>query len=101
MANTTKQQLIDHIADRTDETKRAVKQTVQALLDAIIVELGKGKRLEIRDFGVFEIHRRKARTARNPRTLERVRVPPRRVVKFKPGRLMLETVNSKRGTRAR
>ena len=80
----------------TDQTRTAVRQTIQSFLDAIIVELGKGNRLEFRDFGVFEVHRRKARSAQNPRTLKRVRVPARRTVKFKPGRLMLQAASSKR-----
>ena len=54
----TKKQLIDEIAHGTDGTQRAVGRTIQAFLDAIIVELGRGNRLELRDFGVFEIQRR-------------------------------------------
>ena len=51
-------------------------------------ELGKGNRLEFRDFGVFETKIRKARKAQNPKTLEPVEVPEKRTVKFKVGRLM-------------
>ena len=88
MANVTKKQLVAHIAAATGDTQSVVNRTVQAFLDAIIVEVGRGNRLEIRDFGVFEIKRRKSRKAQNPKTLEPVKVPPRRVVKFKVGRLM-------------
>ena len=52
------------------------------------MELGRGNRLEFRDFGVFEIRDRKPRVAQNPRTLERVQVPAKKVVKFKVGKLM-------------
>ena len=51
-------------------------------------ELGEGNRLEFRDFGVFETKKRAARIAQNPKTLQRVHVPPKRTVKFKVGRLM-------------
>ena len=56
--------------------------------------LGKGNRLEFRDFGVFEIRTRAAREAQNPKTLEKVHVPARRSVKFKMGRLMKQKLNT-------
>jgi len=70
-----------------------VKKIVQSFLDNIIVELGKGNRLEFRDFGVFEVKHRQARIAQNPKTLEPVKVPPKRTVKFKVGRLMKATLS--------
>jgi integration host factor subunit beta len=65
---------------------------IQAFLDQIVVELAKGNRLEFRDFGVFDTVLRKARTALNPKTLEKVPVPERTVVKFKVGRLLRDRV---------
>ena len=65
-----------------------VKKVVQQFLDLVVEELGKGNRLEFRDFGVFETKLRKARKAQNPKTLEPVAVPEKRTVKFKVGRLM-------------
>ena len=88
MGTITKKDLIDRIADQTDQKRIVVKATVQKFLDEMIVELGKGNRLEFRDFGVFEIRDRKPRVAQNPRTLERVQVPAKKVVKFKVGKLM-------------
>lgn len=85
---TTKKDLIDRIADDTGEKRVVVKQIVQAFLDNVIRELQEGHRLEFRDFGVFEIRDRAPRVAQNPKTLERVRVPAKRTVKFKTGRLM-------------
>jgi len=70
-----------------------VKATVQNFLDEVISELAKGNRLEFRDFGVFETRIRAARTAQNPKTLEQVQVPAKRVVKFKMGRLMKQKLN--------
>ena len=89
----TKKELIDHIADATGEKRVIVKRIVQSFLDGITVELGKGSRLEFRDFGVFEVKQRQARKAQNPKTLEPVEVPPKRTVKFKVGRLMKQTLS--------
>ena len=90
MATVTKKELIDRIADRTGTKRVLVKRIVQGFLDDIVEELGNGNRLEFRDFGVFECKVRAARTAQNPKTLERVHVPAKRTVKFKIGRLMKE-----------
>lgn len=94
MANVTKKELIDRIATATGVKRADVKVVVQGFLDGVIVELGKGNRMEFRDFGVFEIKHRAARRAQNPRTGERVQVPPGKTVKFKPGRLMKNTLNA-------
>ncbi|GJM22215.1 MAG: hypothetical protein DHS20C15_21300 [Planctomycetota bacterium] len=89
----TKKDLVNRIAERTGETKVVTKTVVQMFLDEIIQELGQGNRLEFRDFGVFEVRERQARRAQNPRTLEKVDVPPKKVVKFKVGRVMRERVS--------
>ena len=88
MATITKKELIDRIADNTGGRRVQVKRVVQQFLDEIVNELGRGNRLEFRDFGVFETKLRKARKAQNPKTLEPVEVPEKRTVKFKVGRLM-------------
>ena len=90
MHNVTKKELVDRIADQTKQKRVLVKKIIQSFLDEIIEELGQGHRLEFRDFGVFETKQRAARMAQNPRTLQRVHVPPKRTVKFKVGRLMKE-----------
>lgn len=92
MATITKKELIDQIADATGQKRVVVKSIVQTFLNNIVVELGKGNRLEFRDFGVFEVKQRRARKAQNPKTLEEVWVPPKRTVKFKVGRLMKQTL---------
>ena len=66
---------------------------IQSFLNAIIDELAEGNRLEFREFGVFESRERAARLAQNPRTLEKVPVPAKRIVKFKVGRLMRKKVS--------
>jgi integration host factor subunit beta len=92
MATVTKKELIDRIAERTQAKRVSVKRIIQAFLDEITAELCKNNRLEFRDFGVFETRTRAARTAQNPKTLERVEVPSKRTVKFKMGRLMRENL---------
>jgi len=88
MQTITKKELIERISVSTGQRRGAVKDTVQEFLNIIIEELGKGNRLEFRDFGVFESKLRAARKAQNPKTLERVIVPAKPTVKFKPGRKM-------------
>jgi integration host factor subunit beta len=75
-------------------TKVLVKDVIQCFLDKITDELAKGNRLEFREFGVFEVKERAARRAQNPRTLEKVDVPAKKVVKFKVGRKMRELVEN-------
>ena len=84
MATVTKKELVDRIADRTGTKRVVVKKIVQSFLNDVIQELGHGNRLEFRDFGVFETKERAARTAQNPKTLQRVEVPPK-VVKVARG----------------
>jgi len=88
----TKKELVNRIADQTGQTKVVVKDILQKFLDEIIDELSQGNRLEFREFGVFEVRKRAARRAQNPRTLEKVEVPAKRVVKFKVGRTMREKI---------
>lgn len=95
MSNTiTKKTLVETIADKTGQRRVDVKRTLQEFLDQIVSELGEGNRIEFRDFGVFEVKQRASRTAQNPRTLERVAVPAKRTVKFKPGRKMKDVLDA-------
>lgn len=87
-----KRDLAERVADRLDLGQVQTLDVVQAFLDEIVVELSKGNRLEFRDFGVFETVTRKPRTALNPKTLEKVYVKARVVVKFKVGRLLKDKV---------
>lgn len=94
MATITKKDLIDRISSNTGFKRSDVKDTIQAFLDEVTLELGTGNRLEFRDFGVFEVRDRAARVAQNPKTLERVDVPSRRTVKFKIGRKMRDALDA-------
>ncbi len=93
MGTVTKKDLIDRIAAKTRCTRADAKRVVQSFLDEVIDELGRGNRLEFRDFGVLEVKERAPRVAQNPKTLERVNVPARRTVKFKVGRLLKERLD--------
>ena len=97
MATITKKELIDRIAESSNSRRVLVKKVVQQFLDEIVNELGRGNRLEFRDFGVFETKLRKARKAQNPKTLEPVAVPEKRTVKFKVGRLMKQRLGEMTG----
>ena len=93
MATITKKELIEHIANDNNLKVIHVKNVVQSFLDEIVNEIGKGNRLEFRNFGVFETRRREARIAQNPKTLERVSVPAKRSVRFKMGLHMDQKLN--------
>jgi integration host factor subunit beta len=93
MATITKKELVNRIAEKTGQTKIVAKEILQTFLDEIVRELSLGNRLEFRDFGVFEVKPRRARRAQNPRTLQKVEVPPKQVVKFKVGRVMRDLVS--------
>ena len=96
MSTITKKEVIDRIAENTNNKRAVVKPVIQSFLDEIIDGLANNNRLEFRDFGVFETKIRAARKAQNPKTLEQVLVPARRNVKFKMGRLMKQKINASR-----
>ncbi len=93
MKTVTKKELVARIAEVANVTKVVSKNVIQSFLDAIIRELADGNRLEFREFGVFETRERAPRRAQNPRTLQRVDVPAKRIVKFKVGRMMRALVS--------
>ena len=88
----TKKDIARRIADELDRPLLETMQIVQKTLDAIINVLIEEGRVELRNFGVFEVKKRKSRQARNPRTGEKVVVGERIVVGFKPGRVLEERV---------
>ncbi len=88
----TKKEIVKQISDRIGLTQLKTKEIVQQTFEAIVKTLLEEGRIELRNFGVFEVKKRKARKARNPRTGEKVHVPPKAVVTFKPGKEMEEKV---------
>jgi len=88
----TKKDIVKAISDQIGMTQLKTKEIVQQTFDAIIDALVRERRIELRNFGVFEVKKRAARKARNPRTGTRVDVPEKFVVTFKPGKHMEERV---------
>ena len=88
----TKNDIVLQIADEMELKQTDVKKVVQRTLDRIIEILAKEGRLELRNFGVFSVRKRKPRKARNPRTGSKVMVPERNVVVFKPGKIMEDRI---------
>jgi nucleoid DNA-binding protein len=88
----TKKEIVKQISERIGLTQLKTKEIVQQTFDAIVETLLEVGRIELRNFGVFEVKQRKARKARNPRTGDKVDVPPKNVVTFKPGKEMEEKV---------
>ena len=89
----TKRDLVIKVSKDVKLTQNDVAAVIQKTLDNITDELAKGNSIEFRNFGVFEIMRRKARVGRNPNDPEKeVPIPERAVVKFKPGKEMRKLV---------
>jgi integration host factor subunit beta len=88
----TKKEIVKKISEEIGLTQLKTKDIVQRTLDAIIHTLVSEGRIELRNFGVFEVKKRAPRKARNPRTGDKVYVPAKNVVTFKPGKEMEELV---------
>lgn len=88
----TKKEIVKTISEEIGLTQLKTKEIVQKTFDAIVETLVEERRIELRNFGVFEVKKRAARKARNPRTGDRVDVPEKFVVTFKPGKEMEERV---------
>src|SRR5580700_3716605 len=104
----TKKEIVRIISERANLTQLKTKEIVQWTFDEIIATLLREGRIELRNFGVFEVKTRKARRARNPRTNQPVSVEAKNVVTFQPGKEMEERVGAmpktylpKRKTRAK
>lgn len=98
----TKKEIIKQLAERWNLSQTETKNIVQGTFDTIIDVVATAGRIELRNFGVFEVKSRAARKARNPKTGEEVYVPEKKVVTFKPGRLMEQAINGgKRSPRDR
>ena len=89
----TKRDLVVRIADETGLIQQDVFAVIQKTLDYIVESLNKGENVEFRNFGVFEVRARKQRIGRNPNRPEQVvTIPARKVVKFKPGKIMKKVI---------
>lgn len=89
MANLTKREIVLEIYEKTGFPQKEIVNTVQMTLEIIQKALSEGRNVELRNFGVLEVQRRKARIGRNPNKPEtNVAIPERAVVKFKSGKIL-------------
>lgn len=89
----TKAQLVEEVARAADLTKKHAEMVVNTVFESIVSSLKDGEKIELRGFGSFRIRHRGARIGRNPKTGERVEVPPKRIPYFKPGKDLKEMLN--------
>jgi len=89
----TKASLVEEVARTVQVTKKQAETIVNIVLDSIVESLRHGEKIELRGFGSFRIRNRKSRLGRNPKTGEKVEVPPKRIPYFKPGKELKELIN--------
>ncbi len=78
--------IVNAVVSRTGVTRTKAEQAVETVFAALKNALGRGQRIELRRFGVFNVKPRKTGIGRNPRTGEEVSIPPGKAVRFKPGK---------------
>lgn len=88
----TKAELIEKIAAKAKISKKASNVAINTFVSATTNALKRGERVALVGFGTFSVAKRKARTARNPRTGEAINVPARRAPKFKAGRELKKAI---------
>ena len=93
MTNITKEVLIETIASAADISKKDAGLALEAITDKITQELRKGNKVTLTGFGTFKVSKRAARTGRNPRTGESIKIPARKVPKFSAGKSLKDAVN--------
>jgi nucleoid DNA-binding protein len=91
----TKKELVKRISYSTGERQKIIKIIIDETLKSITNALTRGERIELRGFGVFKIGLREAKTVRNPKTGERIKIPSRKTAKFKPGKTLFKSLNQK------
>jgi integration host factor subunit beta len=90
----TKADLIEEVLRVTELPRKESESIVETIFDSIIESLQKGDKIEIRGFGSFRTRERRGRTGRNPKTGEKVEVPPKKIPFFKPSKELKDFVNS-------
>ena len=80
----TKAELVSLVAEKAGLTKREASAAVDAIIEAVGGALGAGERVRVQGLGIFEVVERAAKVGRNPRTGQRMHVPPRKAVRFRP-----------------
>lgn len=90
----SKKELVNMIAEKIPELKKKdIKAVVDAVFESISDALAKGEKVQLIGFGTFEVREAEERTGVNPRTREKIKIPARKVPKFKPGKELKEKVN--------
>ena len=89
----TRAELVDHVAEAADLTKKDADVVLQTVLRNIVEALRRGEKVELRGFGSFRLRHRHARRGRNPKTGGRVDVPPKLVPYFTPSKLLKALIN--------
>jgi DNA-binding protein HU-beta len=92
MKKMTKAELVAFIADEASITKAAAAMSLDAYVDAVTKELKKNGKLGLVGFGTFSVVKRKAREGRNPQTGKAIKIPAKKVVKFKAGKGLSDKV---------
>jgi nucleoid DNA-binding protein len=90
----TKNDIVRTLAEKYELEIASTRRVVQGTLDMVLEALLKGDKVELRNFGVFEVIERKGRIARNPKSKQEVYIPERKVVKFKPGKVMEDKITT-------
>ena len=88
-----KNELISSMANATGMTKTDSAKALDAFMNSVTKSLKSGKEVRLVGFGTFAVSKRAATTGRNPRTGAMIKIPARKVAKFKPGKALQETVN--------
>ncbi|MBQ6035880.1 MAG: HU family DNA-binding protein [Lachnospiraceae bacterium] len=91
-----KKELVAVVATQADVSKKAAEDVINAFVDAVKAELKKGGKVQLVGFGTFEVSKRTARTGRNPRTGEDIKIKASKAPKFKAGKALKDAVNSKK-----
>jgi len=94
----TKSELAEHVSTKINLTKKETEHIVSMIFESIIGALSHGDKVELRGFGSFRIRHRALREGRNPKTGEKVKVPPKKVPFFRAGKELKEMVNNKAGS---
>jgi len=90
-----KTELVEHIAKATDTSKAAAARSLDAMVDAVRKTLKKGGTVSLVGFGTFAVGKRAARTGRNPRTGDTIKIKAAKVPKFRPGKGLKDAINSR------
>jgi len=90
----TKNDIVRTLAEKYELEIASTRRVVQGTLDMVLEALLKGDKVELRNFGVFEVIQRKGRIARNPKSKQEVFIPERKVVKFKTGKVMEDKITT-------